>query len=152
VEKIIGAFLAGLAVNDVVGDGPVKEKVEFVGSVLFIPIFFVDLGLLVDIPAFLKSLSTIWLTAAIVVGLIVSKLLAAVLAKLVYRYNLVEMMTMWSLSMPQVGATLAATLVGYRAEILSHMFLKLPVFSVSNTGISVALEGGLFVFYSYSLL
>ena len=124
VEKIIGAFLAGLAVNDVVGDGPVKEKVEFVGSVLFIPIFFVDLGLLIDLPAFVKSISTIWLTVAIVVGLIVSKLLAAVLAKLVYRYNLVEMLTMWSLSMPQVGATLAATLVGYRAGVLNEGVLN----------------------------
>lgn len=124
VEKIIGAFLAGLAVNDVVGQGPVKEKVEFVGSVLFIPIFFVDLGLLIDLPAFVKSISTIWLTAAIVVGLIVSKFLAAFLAKLVYRYNFPEMMTMWSLSMPQVGATLAATLVGYRAGILNEGVLN----------------------------
>ena len=124
VEKIIGAFLAGLAVNDVVGDGPVKEKVEFVGSVLFIPIFFVNLGLLIDIPAFIKSLSTIWLTAAIVAGLIVSKLLAAILAKLVYRYNKIQMLTMWSLSIPQVGATLAATLVGYRAGILTEGVLN----------------------------
>jgi len=124
VEKIIGAFLAGLAVNDVVGDGPVKEKVEFVGSVLFIPIFFVNLGLLIDIPAFIKSLETIWLTGAIVAGLIVSKLLAAVLAKLVYRYNNIEMLTMWSLSLPQVGATLAATLVGYRAGVLTEDVLN----------------------------
>lgn len=124
VEKIIGAFLAGLAVNDVVGNGPVKEKVEFVGSVLFIPIFFVNLGLLIDIPAFVKSLGTIWLTLAIVVGLIISKLLAAVLAKLVYRYNKIEMLTMWSLSLPQVGATLAAALVGYRAGVLKEDVLN----------------------------
>ncbi len=39
VEKIVGAFLAGLAVNDVLGRSPVREKVEFVGSVLFIPCF-----------------------------------------------------------------------------------------------------------------
>ncbi len=32
IEKIVGAFLAGLAVNDVVGGGPVKEKVLFVGK------------------------------------------------------------------------------------------------------------------------
>ncbi|MFE1745740.1 cation:proton antiporter [Coleofasciculus sp. H7-2] len=115
VEKIVGAFLAGLAVNDVVGEGPVKEKVVFVGSVLFIPIFFVDMGLLIDIPAFIKTLSSIWLTLAIVVGLISSKFLAALLAKFVYRYNWREMLTMWSLSLPQVAATLAATLVGYRA-------------------------------------
>lgn len=124
VEKIIGAFLAGLAVNDVLGDGPVKEKVEFVGSVLFIPIFFVDLGLLIDIPAFVQSIGTIWLTATIIVGLIVSKLLAAVLAKLIYRYNFQEMITMWSLSIPQVGATLAATLVGVRAGVLDERILN----------------------------
>jgi len=124
VEKIIGAFLAGLAVNDVVGEGPVKEKVVFVGSVLFIPIFFVDLGLLIDIPAFIESISNIWLTLAIVVGLISSKFIAAFLAKLVYRYNWQEMLVMWSLSMPQVGATLAATLVGYRAGLLNEGVLN----------------------------
>ena len=34
IEKIVGAFLAGLAVNEAVGEGPVKEKVIFIGSVL----------------------------------------------------------------------------------------------------------------------
>ncbi|MFB2837524.1 cation:proton antiporter [Floridanema evergladense] len=124
VEKIVGAFLAGLAVNDAIGDGPVKEKVIFVGSVLFIPIFFVDMGLLIDIPGFLKSLSSIWLTLAIVVGLITSKFLAALFAKLSYRYNNQELLTMWSLSMPQVAATLAATLVGFRAGILNEGVLN----------------------------
>ncbi|MBD2776336.1 cation:proton antiporter [Iningainema tapete] len=119
IEKIVGAFLAGLAVNEAVGNGPVKEKVVFVGNVLFIPIFFVDLGLLIDVPAFVKSAGTIKLTLFIVVGLIVSKFLAALLAKLIYRYNWQETLTMWSLSMPQVGATLAATLVGYRAGLLT---------------------------------
>jgi len=41
VERIVGAFLTGLAVNDVLGGGSVKEKVEFIGSILFIPFFFV---------------------------------------------------------------------------------------------------------------
>ncbi|RAM52039.1 MAG: sodium:proton antiporter [Hapalosiphonaceae cyanobacterium JJU2] len=113
VEKIVGAFLAGLAVNDVLGRSPVKEKVEFVGSVLFIPCFFVDMGLLIDIPAFIKTLSSVWLAVAIVVGLIGSKFLAAFIAKLLYRYNTPEMLTMWSLSLPQVAATLAAALVAY---------------------------------------
>ncbi|BAY11055.1 cation:proton antiporter domain-containing protein [Calothrix sp. NIES-2098] len=114
VEKIVGAFLAGLAVNDVLGRSPVKEKVEFIGSALFIPCFFVDMGLLINIPAFLKTLSSIWLTVVIVVALIGSKFIAALLAKLLYRYNWAEMLTMWSLSLPQVAATLAATLVAYQ--------------------------------------
>lgn len=115
IEKIVGAFLAGLAVNGVLGNSPVKEKVEFVGSVLFIPCFFVDMGLLIDIPAFIKTLSSITLTVAIVVALISSKFVAAFLAKTFYRYNNSEMLTMWSLSLPQVAATLAATLVAYQS-------------------------------------
>ncbi|MGI0490772.1 cation:proton antiporter [Alkalinema pantanalense CENA528] len=115
VEKIVGAFLAGLAVNDVLGRSPTREKVEFVGSVLFIPCFFVDMGLLIDIPAFLKTLGSLGLTAAIVGGLIGSKFVAALLAKLIYGYNRNEGLTMWSLSLPQVAATLAATLVAYQS-------------------------------------
>ncbi len=118
VEKIVGAFLAGLAVNEAVGEGPVKEKVVFIGSVLFIPLFFINLGLLINLPAFVNNLDTLKLTLLMIVGLIVSKLIAALLTKLIYRYSWQEMLTMWSLSLPQVATTLAATLVGYRAGLL----------------------------------
>ncbi|MDG2990623.1 cation:proton antiporter [Candidatus Synechococcus calcipolaris G9] len=119
VEQIVGAFLAGLAVNDVLGDSPVKEKVEFVGGVLFIPFFFVDMGLLIDIPAFARTLGSVGITVAIVLGLVGSKFIAAWLASLWYRYSRTEMLSMWSLSLPQVAATLAATLVGFQQRILT---------------------------------
>lgn len=121
VDMIVGAFLAGLAVNDVVGHSPVEEKVEFVGSTLFIPFFFVDMGLLLDVPGFVTTLiSEFWLTLAIVVGLIGSKFLAAVIAKWLYRYHWQETLTMWSLSLPQVAATLAAALAGVNAGIITE--------------------------------
>ncbi|MBD0267169.1 MAG: cation:proton antiporter [Cyanobacteria bacterium Co-bin8] len=124
IEKIVGAFLAGLAVNSVVPEGPAKEKVIFVGSVLFIPIFFIDMGLLIDLPAFIRTLSAIWLCLAIVVGLIASKFAAAFITRLMYRYSWAQTMTIWSLSLPQVAATLAATLVGYRVGLLNDAVLN----------------------------
>ncbi|QDL08465.1 sodium:proton antiporter [Brasilonema octagenarum UFV-E1] len=124
VEKIVGAFLAGLAVNETVGEGPVKEKVVFVGSVLFIPIFFVNVGLLVNVPAFLQSIDTLELTFFIIIGLVASKFIAAYLVKLIYRYNWQETLTMWSLSVPQVGATLGATIMGYQAKLLDDRILS----------------------------
>jgi Kef-type K+ transport system membrane component KefB/nucleotide-binding universal stress UspA family protein len=124
IEKIVGAFLAGLAVNDVLGESSTKEKVVFVGSVLFIPIFFVDIGLLINIPAFINSLASIWLCLSIVIGLIVSKFLAAFFTKLLYHYSWSETLTMWSMSLPQVAATLAAALVGNRAGLLSEDVLN----------------------------
>ncbi len=124
VEKIVGAFLAGLAVNGLVSEGPVKEKILFVGNVLFIPIFFVDIGLLIDLPAFARSIGSLGLTLAIVGGLITSKFLAAFCAQLLYRYSWREGITMWSLSLPQVAATLAATFVGYREGMLTEGVLN----------------------------
>jgi len=113
VDKIVGAFLAGLAVNDVVGHSPVEEKVTFVGSTLFIPFFFVGMGLLLDLSSLQETLtSNLALTAALVGGLLVSKALAAAIAGGVYRFTLAEGLTMWSLSLPQVAATLAAALAG----------------------------------------
>lgn len=125
VEQIIGAFLAGLAVNDVVGRSPVKEKVEFVGSVLFIPFFFVAMGLLLDVPVFLKTLTNnLGLTLAIVSGLMGSKFLASLAAKLLYRYSWNETMVMWSLSVPQVAATLAAALVGLQVGLINEVIFN----------------------------
>lgn len=121
IDKIVGAFLAGLAVNDVVGRGPVEEKVVFVGSTLFIPFFFVDTGLLLSVSSFISTLTTeLSLTLAIVLALISSKFLAAFVSKLLYRYNWNETLTMWSLSLPQVAATLAATIAGVNAGIISN--------------------------------
>ncbi|MBO3458854.1 cation:proton antiporter [Aetokthonos hydrillicola Thurmond2011] len=133
VQKIVGAFLAGLAVNEVLGDGPVKEKILFVGNVLFIPIFFVNVGLLVNLPIFLKSFGTLNLTLLILIGLVTSKFIAAFLTKLFYRYNWQETLTIWSLSIPQAGVTLAATLVGYRAGILNLSVLDSAIFLIVVT-------------------
>lgn len=120
VDQIVGAFLAGLAINDVVGNGPVKEKVEFVGSVLFIPFFFVGMGLLLDINGFVETLTTsLGLTLSIVFGLLGSKFIAALVAKILYRYQWIETLTMWSLSVPQVAATLAAALVGVQQGVIT---------------------------------
>lgn len=120
IQTIIAAFFAGLAVNEVIGYGPVKQKIVFVGSMLFIPIFFINLGLKLDLPAFLKDMGLVWLTLSIVCGLIASKFIAALLAKLIYHYNWREIFTMCSISLPQVGVTSCVTFVGYKAGLLNQ--------------------------------
>lgn len=125
VDKVVGAFLAGLAVNGVVGDGPVKEKVEFFGSVLFIPFFFVCMGLLLNVPVFIEALTDrLGLTVGIVLMLLLTKFLAAAIAGLWFRYSRMQILTMWSLSLPQVAATLAAALVGLQVGLITA-----PVFN-----------------------
>lgn len=125
VDIIVGAFLAGIAVNEVVEDGPVKEKIEFIGSTLFIPFFFVDMGLILDVPAFISTIfSKFWMTSAIVGGAVISKFIAAMAAKLLYRYSLPEALTMWSLTLPHVAATLVEALVGLQVGLLTPEFFN----------------------------
>ncbi len=119
VEGIIGAFLAGLAINSVIGDGPVKEKTEFLGTVLFIPMFFVNMGLLLDLKAFGNILASLEIPLLIVSVLLAAKLLAALATKQLFRYSRPQFWTIASLSFPQVAATLAAAMVGYQANIIN---------------------------------
>ncbi|MEA5540948.1 cation:proton antiporter [Limnoraphis robusta Tam1] len=121
IDQIVGAFLAGLAVNDAVGNSLVKDKVEFVGSVLFIPFFFIAMGLFLNVPVFISTLTTNFtLPLAIVLGLIISKFIAAWAVKLLYGYSRDETLLIWSLSIPQVATTLAAALVGFNVGLLSE--------------------------------
>ncbi|MEM9486397.1 MAG: cation:proton antiporter [Cyanobacteria bacterium P01_F01_bin.116] len=137
VERIVGAFLAGLAVNDVLGEGPVKEKVEFVGSVLFIPFFFVHVGLLVDLPVFVSSLtSALGVTLAILIGVVVSKFIGIYLAKLVYRYNWNEILTMWSLCLPHVAAPLAAAIVAREVGLINEAVFNAVIVLMLVTAIA----------------
>ena len=49
LEAIIGAFLAGLAINQALSHGEAKKELEFLGNTLFIPMFFVTIGFLIDV-------------------------------------------------------------------------------------------------------
>lgn len=114
LEGIIGAFLAGLAVNSATRNSEAKHELEFIGNHLFIPVFFLTIGFLIDLRTFaLTLIQQFWLVFGIVGGLIGSKLLAAEIARRAFGYTRIEGLTMWSLSMPQVAATLAAALVAY---------------------------------------
>lgn len=117
LEGIIGAFLAGLAVNRAVQHGQAKEELEFLGNSLFIPMFFITVGFLINVRVFGATLaSNLPLVVAIVGGLIVAKLVAAVATRRLLGYSRDEGLIMWSLSLPQVAATLAAALTAYEAK------------------------------------
>jgi len=117
LEPIIGAFLAGLAINRALSHSEVKEKLDFLGNTLFIPMFFVSIGFLIDVRVFLQTLLTrTGLVVGIVGGLIAAKFLAARLTQRLYRYSRSEGRLIWSLSLPQVAATLAAAIVAFETK------------------------------------
>jgi len=115
LEGIVGAFLAGIAVNRALGeDRKTGHSLEVISQTLFIPVFFLATGFLVNFKIFIDTLVNNSLMVVLVVGgLFLAKYLAARVAGIIYHFNKTESLLMWSLSIPQVAATLAATIVAY---------------------------------------
>jgi len=117
LEGIVGAFLSGIAVKRALGESEAGETLTVMAHTLFIPVFFLGTGFLVNIRVFGETLvNHAPLVAGIVGGLLVSKFLAAQAAGLIFRVGRDDRLLMWSLSVPQVAATLAAALVAYTAR------------------------------------
>ena len=111
---IVGAFLAGLAINASAQKAPASLKLEFLSKSFFIPIFFVVTGFLIDPIKFVLGIfDDFFLLVSIIGALLVGKWMAAWAVGHVFGYSLNERLNIWSLTLPQVAATLAATLVAH---------------------------------------
>jgi nucleotide-binding universal stress UspA family protein len=114
IEAIIGAFLAGLALNRLIPHtSPLMNRIEFVGNALFIPFFLIGVGMLIDFRAFVKDWNTIKVAALMTATATVAKFLAAWLTQKTFRFSADERRVIFGLSNAQAAATLAAVLVGY---------------------------------------
>jgi len=114
IEAIIGAFLAGLALNRLIpSTSPLMNRIEFVGNAVFIPFFLIGVGMLVDYRAFFNDWETIMVATVMTVVATLSKFAAAWLTQKSFRYSVDERRLIFGLSNAQAAATLAAVLVGH---------------------------------------
>lgn len=114
LEGIIGAFLSGVALKRAFGNTPADDSLEVMSQTLFIPIFFVAAGFLVDFKVFFATLRDQPLLVLGILGaLFGGKWLAAEIAGRVLGYAAADRRLMYALTIPQVAATLAVALVAY---------------------------------------
>lgn len=115
IEAIIGAFLAGLALNRLIPHtSPLMNRIEFVGNALFIPIFLIGVGMLIDYRAFFKDIETIKVAAIMTVVATTAKFIAAYITQKSFGFSADQRRLIFGLSNAQAAATLAAVLVGYK--------------------------------------
>lgn len=118
IEAIVGAFLAGLALNrSVPNGGALMERIDFLGNSLFIPFFLLSTGMLVDL-AVLSEPRTLLVGVVFAAVALVAKLLAAMATGRLFAYRGAEVGAMFALSSAQAAATLAAVVVGLQVGLL----------------------------------
>ncbi len=113
-EPIVGAFLAGLALNRLIPHhGTLMNRIQFTGEAIFIPFFLLSVGMLLDLRIFLSGPRAWAVAFAMVATVLLTKWLAAEATRVVLRYSRDQARLVFGLSVPQAAATLAATVVGY---------------------------------------
>ncbi|MFP5578346.1 MAG: cation:proton antiporter [Acidimicrobiia bacterium] len=143
-EAIIGAFLAGLALNRLIPHGGLlMERIDFFGGTFLVPIFLISVGMLVDLGA-LTDTETLGWAAGFCAVVVLAKLAAAALAGRILHFGRAEVGSMFSLSVAQAAATLAAVFVGLEAEIIDSRAVNAVVVVILVTSLLSSLGAARF--------
>jgi Kef-type K+ transport system membrane component KefB len=109
LEPIVGAFLAGVAVSRSLRGAAAREHIEVMGNTLFVPAFFFMIGMSIDAG---ETLRMLWgnklLSVGLLLALVGSKFMAAWGVGWLWNYPVLDRLNMWSLTLPQVAATIVA--------------------------------------------
>ena len=134
LEPIIGAFLAGLALNRYIYDhGPLMNRILFTANALFIPFFLLSVGMLMDLRVLVSSPDALLVIILILIIAIGSKLLASWITSKVYGYSKTESKVMFGLSTTHAAATLAITLVGYNFGLFDQQIINAVIIIILIT-------------------
>ncbi|HRB19787.1 MAG TPA: cation:proton antiporter, partial [Chitinophagales bacterium] len=125
VEPIIGAFVAGLALNKLIPhSSALMNRIEFLGNSLFIPFFLISVGMLVDVRVLLSGPMALIIAGTLSIVAILGKWLAAFFTQLIFNYSNAQRQLIFGLSGAHAAATLAVILVGFNEGILDENILN----------------------------
>ncbi len=137
VHEVVGAFLAGLAINATLPrHSPVTGHVLFIGESFFIPIFLLYSGMITDPLSFLKSPQTMLIALGVTLVAYVSKLLAAWITGRIYKYTRAEFWTVYGLSHAQAAVTIPTLIIGLETGLFSTDLFNAAILMILLTSIS----------------
>ncbi len=121
VEPIIGAFLAGIAITQLIPQlSPLMNRIQFIGNTLFVPFFLISVGMLVNPAVLIQEQQSLLVAGVMVVVAILAKLIPAWSCGKLFGYGMPSIMTMFGLSVAQAASTLAAITVAYNIELVDQ--------------------------------
>ncbi|MEM8718511.1 MAG: cation:proton antiporter [Cyanobacteria bacterium P01_G01_bin.39] len=134
VDAIVGAFIAGLALNSLISlDSPLMNRIEFVGNSLFIPIFLISVGVLCNPQILLAHPEILGIASFIIIGAMGSKFLAAAIAGRAFSFSVTEIMTTFSLTTSRAGLVLVIALFGKSKEFFNEEIFNIIVLYIIVT-------------------
>jgi Kef-type K+ transport system membrane component KefB len=152
LESIVGAFLAGLALNKLIPHtSTLMNRIVFVGNALFIPFFLISVGMLVDLGILFKGTTSLIFAGTLTLTAMSGKYIAAFITQKIYGHSLHQRHVLFGLTNAHAAATLAIILVGRKINIIDDTVLNGTIllilvtclvgsFAVESAGRKLALE------------
>jgi Kef-type K+ transport system membrane component KefB len=137
VHEVIGAFLAGLAINATLPrHSPVIGHVLFIGESFFIPVFLLYSGMITDPLSFLENRQTIVVALGVTVVAYVSKWIAARIAARIFKYTKNEFWTVYGLSHAQAAVTIPTLVIGLETGLFDSTLFNAAILMILLTSIT----------------
>ncbi|HZW03297.1 MAG TPA: cation:proton antiporter, partial [Anaerolineaceae bacterium] len=139
LHYVVGAFLAGLAINATLPhSSAVTGHVLFVGESFFIPVFLMFSGMMTDPTAFIGvgGGGALLVSTGITVVAYTSKWLAAWLVGRIFHYSRDEQYTAFGLSHAQAAVTVPTLLIGLQAGLFSETVFNGAILMILLTSIT----------------
>ena len=131
LEGILGAFLCGVSLNRLLPNrSPLMGRINFVGNSIFVPLFLISVGLMIDIHAFWSGWTTLTIAIVMITTKLIGKSLAAWIAQIVFRFSKHERQLVFGLSHATAAGTLAIVTIAYQMGLLSSDVLNASVLMI----------------------
>lgn len=123
LHPIVAGFFSGLVLADSIKSKVLKEKIQTISYGVFIPTFFIVVGLQTDIGV-LGDISSVLLTVlAIIFSLVASKYVSGYMAAQFVGFNKIESSFFAATSLPQLSTTLATAFVAFSLGLIDQVLL-----------------------------
>ena len=131
LEGILGAFICGVSMNKLVPNlSPVMQRINFVGNNIFVPLFLIGVGMLIDVSVFWSGWATIVIALVMIATKLVSKWLAAFVAQKNFHLQSAERQIMFGLTHATAAGTLAIVTIGYQIGIFNNEILNASILMI----------------------
>lgn len=138
LDGILGAFISGVMLNRLIPNlSPLMSRINFVGSSIFVPIFLLGVGTIIDTRVLVSSWHIYVVAAVMIMTKLSSKWLAAYAAEKSFHLSALERQLIFGLTHATAAGTLAVVTIGYElgifdAEILNGAVMMILVLCTTS--------------------
>lgn len=131
LEGILGAFICGVSLNRLVPNlSPVMQRINFVGNNLFVPLFLLGVGMMIDVHYLWSGWKTIVIAVVMIATKLSGKWIAAWIGQKHFQLSAEERRLMFGLTHATAAGTLAIVTIGYQSRIFGDEILNASVLMI----------------------